>query len=77
MNAAGWQQIIYWNAGAPGYRWQEMIAKLWMTDTSYHGALANMLVSVATYDATIAAWENKYAYNRPRPFVADKRIKVL
>jgi hypothetical protein len=76
LNAAGWQQIIYWNAGAPGYRWQEMISKLWQTDTSYHGALANLLVGTATYDATIAAWNTKYAYNRPRPFVADKRIKA-
>jgi membrane-associated phospholipid phosphatase len=77
MNAADWQQIIYWNAGAPGYRWQDMIAKLWITDTSNRGALANLLVNVATYDATIAAWNTKYAYNRPRPFTADKRIKTF
>jgi hypothetical protein len=76
LDAAGWQQIIYWNAGAPGYRWQDMISKLWMTDTSYHGSLANMLVGVTTYDATIAAWDTKYTYKRPRPFVADNRIKV-
>ena len=76
LNADGWQHIIYWNAGAPGYRWQEMISKLWITDTSYQGALANMLVGVATYDATIAAWNTKYAYNRSRPFTADKRIKA-
>jgi PAP2 superfamily len=75
LNAAGWQQIIYWNAGAPGYHWQEMISKLWPTDTSYRGAIANLLVGVATYDATVAAWNTKYAYNRPRPFAADKRIK--
>ena len=25
LDAATWQQIIYWNAGAPGYRWQEMM----------------------------------------------------
>ena len=77
LNAAGWQQIIYWNAGAPGYRWQEMISKLWITDTSYHGALANLLVGIATYDATVAAWNTKYAYNRPRPFAADKKIKAF
>ncbi|HLF64278.1 MAG TPA: phosphatase PAP2 family protein [Saprospiraceae bacterium] len=74
LDSAGWQQIMYWNAGAPGYRWKEMIFKLWMTDTSYHGALANMLLNVAIYDATIAAWDTKYAYERPRPFNADKRI---
>lgn len=74
LDAAGLQQIVYWNAGAPGYRWQDMMFKLWMTDTSYNGALANMLLGVATYDATIAAWDTKYAYKRPRPFTADNRI---
>jgi membrane-associated phospholipid phosphatase len=35
-----------------------------------------MLLGVATYDATIAAWDTKYAYKRPRPFAADNRVKV-
>lgn len=76
MRDAGRQQILYWNAGSPGYRWQDMVWKLWMSDTSYNGALAYMLLNVAIYDATIAAWDTKYAYNRPRPFTADTRIKV-
>ena len=76
LDSAGWQQITYWNAGAPGYRWQDMVYKLWMTDTSYGGVLANMLLSVATYDATIAAWDTKYAYKRPRPFAANKRVRA-
>jgi membrane-associated phospholipid phosphatase len=76
LDSAGMQQIIYWNAGAPGYRWYEMISKLWMTDISNNGALANMLLSTAIYDATVAAWDTKYAHNRPRPFAADKRIVV-
>jgi membrane-associated phospholipid phosphatase len=76
LDSAGRQQIMYWNAGAPGYRWQGFIAALWMNDTTYNGALANMLLGVATYDATIAAWDTKYAYKRPRPFAADSRIKA-
>ncbi|MBC7950144.1 MAG: phosphatase PAP2 family protein [Chitinophagaceae bacterium] len=77
LDSAGRQEILYWNAGAPGYRWSEMITKLWQTDTAFRGILSGMLVGVATYDATIVAWETKYAYNRPRPFKADKRIKAL
>ncbi len=77
LDSAGLQQILYWNAGAPGYRWQEMMAKVWTVDTGSKGALANMLLGVATYDATIAAWDAKYAYHRPRPFAADKRIRLL
>src|SRR5260221_8564789 len=35
------------------------------------------LLSVAIYDATVAAWDSKYAYNRPRPNAADKTINPL
>ncbi len=76
LDAAAWQQILYWNAGAPGYRWQDMVDDLWHKDTSYNGALANMLLSVATYDATVAAWDSKYVHQRKRPFDADRRIKL-
>jgi hypothetical protein len=75
LDSAACQQIIYWNAGAPGYRWHDLIPI--MADTSNNGVLvlANMLLNVAIYDATIVAWDTKYAYNRPRPFAVDKRIK--
>lgn len=76
LDSALMQQIFYWNAGAPGYRWQDFISKLWMNDTSYNGMLANLLLGVATYDATIAAWDTKNAFKRPRPFDADGRIKA-
>ena len=75
LDSATLQQIIFWNSGSPGYRWQEMINKLWTVDTGRYGALANMLLGTAIYDATIAAWDTKYAYKRPRPFAADKQIK--
>lgn len=77
LDSAGWQAILYWNAGAPGYRWQDLMAGLWMKDTSYNGMLANMLLSVAIYDATIAAWDAKYTYKRPRPYAADRRVTAL
>jgi membrane-associated phospholipid phosphatase len=76
LDAKTKQQIVFWNAGAPGYRWQEMMSKLWTVDTGRYGALANLLLGTAICDATIAAWDTKYAYNRPRPFTVDNRIKV-
>src|SRR5690348_7483681 len=39
MDSATWQQILYWNAGAPGYHWHEMMNKLWQNDTSRYGVL--------------------------------------
>jgi membrane-associated phospholipid phosphatase len=76
MDTAALQQVLFWNTGSPGFRWEEMINKLWMTDTSGNGALANMLVATAIYDATVAAWNTKYSYQRQRPFVADSRVKL-
>ena len=76
LDSAGLAQIIYWNAGAPGYRWYNMMTQLWTVDTSRYGALANLLLGTAIYDATIAGWSAKYVYGRPRPFVADRRIKL-
>jgi membrane-associated phospholipid phosphatase len=77
LDANGMQQIVYWNAGAPGYRWYSMASKLWMTDISGNGALAQLLMGTAIYDATVAAWDTKYAYNRSRPFAADNKIKIF
>jgi len=77
LDAVTKQQITYWNAGAPGYRWHEMMNKIWTVDTGRYGILANMLLGTAIYDATIVAWDTKYAYNRPRPFAADSKIKSL
>jgi len=77
MDSASWQQVVYWNAGAPGYHWEEMMYKLWQNDTSRYGVLANLLLGTAIYDATIVAWNIKYAYKSRRPFEADKRIKLF
>ncbi|MBV9987521.1 MAG: vanadium-dependent haloperoxidase [Chitinophagaceae bacterium] len=77
LDAAGRMQIQFWSAGSPGYRWQELINKIWTQDTSSRGVLSNMLLGAGIYDATVAAWDSKYAFNRPRPFAADKRIQLL
>jgi hypothetical protein len=76
MNTARLQQVQFWNIGSPSYHWQNMMAKTWMDDALNDGMLANMLLNVAIYDATVAAWDSKYAHNRLRPYAADKRIKT-
>jgi membrane-associated phospholipid phosphatase len=67
-DAAALEQIHYWNAGAPGYRWNEMAMSLAIEKgllVMEYRMLA--LLNVAIYDATVAAWHAKYAYNRRRP----------
>ncbi len=77
LSAQDMQNIAYWNAGAPGYRWYNMVSKLWMTDITGNGALGMMLTGTAIYDATVAAWDTKYAYNRTRPYLADNKVRLL
>jgi membrane-associated phospholipid phosphatase len=72
-------QIAYWDSGSPGYRWiqlgsQQLLAQN-IAPTLYTRAMA--LLSVAMYDATVAAWDSKFAYNRPHPSAADSSIQPL
>lgn len=77
LDSAALQQIAYWNAGAPGYRWQQMIQGLWMSAGNVEtGIHAFMLIGTATYDATVIAWDNKYHYKRLRPYEADRRVQL-
>lgn len=77
LDSATRQQMLYWSAGAPGYHWYNLIGKLYMTDTSNNVVLPYMLLATTIHDATVVAWDSKYAYQRPRPFAADPRIKAL
>lgn len=72
-------QIAYWDSGSPGYRWiqlasQQMLAQN-VAPTLFTRGMA--LLSVAIYDATIAAWDSKYSYNRPNPASADPTLHPL
>ncbi|MBC7811470.1 MAG: phosphatase PAP2 family protein, partial [Burkholderiales bacterium] len=63
------QQIAYWNSGPPAYRWNQ-IAENALLAQAMPGNMALRdlaLLNVAIYDATVAAWDSKYTYNRPRP----------
>jgi membrane-associated phospholipid phosphatase len=68
------ERIAYWTTGAPGYRWNEIA----LAAAGRNGvALANRaaaLLNVAIYDATVAAWDSKYTYNRPRPAQVDPSL---
>lgn len=75
-SGAGAAQVKYWDAGAPSYRWIDLISARLM-DNQAVGAYpqrAYQYVSMAMYDATIAAWESKYFYNRTRPSLVDSGV---
>lgn len=69
------RQIQFWDAGAPVYRWSEIIVNRFLNGQSLGTFFPRIAyVSLAMHDATIAAWEAKYAYNRLRPSTADSTI---
>jgi len=77
-DATALDQVSYWDSGTPGYRWNEIAIAHGLKDgiaIAVYRVLA--LVNVAIYDATIAAWDAKYVYNRPRPSEADPTLTTL
>jgi hypothetical protein len=71
------QQIAFWDAGSPAYRWMDLLnaRTLAGTPTTTNGRTGvYTYVALAMHDATIATWESKYAYNRQRPSERDHRL---
>jgi hypothetical protein len=66
-------KVSYWDAGAPPYRWNELaFDSLLATPDPKTRVLAYL--NAAMHDATVAAWDSKYAYNRPRPTELDPSL---
>jgi membrane-associated phospholipid phosphatase len=70
------QQITFWDAGAPAYRWIDLINArvLAGTPTTAYPHRVYTYVAQAMYDATVATWESKYHYRRPRPSEEERRL---
>jgi len=68
--------IRFWDAGSPAYRWmqqaEQSVVNAGLPAPLQTRALA--LVAAAISDATVSAWDSKYAYNRPHPFEMDASI---
>lgn len=78
-DAAALDQIAYWDTGAPTYRWNELAAteSLKANQDGNTGGRTMALVNVAMYDATIAAYDSKYTYNRLRPNELDPALNTV
>jgi membrane-associated phospholipid phosphatase len=72
-------QVRFWNAGPPSYRWVDVVSSRLLDPAQTPiGAFPNrayLYVGLAIYDATIAAWDSKYAFNRKRPSELDPAVK--
>jgi len=76
-NAETLDRIAWWDAVAPSYRWNQIA----MEEALRAGLNANVasrrlaLLHIALADGMIAAWDSKYAYNRPRPAAVDSTLQ--
>jgi len=66
---AAYDRVAYWDTGSPSYRWSEIaVAEHLKNGSNWLVAARNLsLMHIAIYDAMVAAWDSKYAYQRPRP----------
>src|SRR5262245_24418301 len=59
------RQITYWDAGAPAYRWIDLLNSRLLAGvaTTAYPHRVYTYMAQAMYDATVATWESKYFYN--------------
>ncbi|MEO7307943.1 MAG: phosphatase PAP2 family protein [Ferruginibacter sp.] len=71
-------EIKYWNAGAPSYRWNQVILKtISWNDPNLILRTPQAWANLAIYDATILAWTEKIKYKRKRPQEMDHSLKPV
>jgi membrane-associated phospholipid phosphatase len=69
-------QMAYWDTGSPAMRWIEIVKER-IVDGRVpvtQGWRQMVLLPIAMHDAMVAAWDSKYAYNRPRPSKVDPSV---
>jgi len=80
-DAKALSQIAFWDAGSPSYRWQDIalaqVVKNPAANPPPRAVRMMALMNVAIYDALIAAWDAKYAFNRPRPSMLNRNLTTV
>jgi membrane-associated phospholipid phosphatase len=69
--------IKYWDAGAPAYRWNQILPQFTQLNQAVMMRLPGSWMNLAIYDATILAWKEKIKYKRNRPVGLDHSLKTL
>jgi membrane-associated phospholipid phosphatase len=72
-------RIVYWDEGLITHRWTELLLQKVVQNnfSPIRASRAIALLHVAMYDAIVACWDAKYAYNQPSPVHASTSIKPL
>ena len=70
-------EIKYWDAGAPSYRWNQIILGLISQKQEVQLRMPASWMNLAIYDATILAWKEKIKHKRKRPQAVDPLLKPV
>jgi hypothetical protein len=78
-DAATKERIRYWDFWSPSARWNDMLVDISAANPlpGGDGIRAFPMLNIAMHDAMIAAWDTKYAYNRPRPAEIAAQLTTL
>ncbi|MCW3086627.1 MAG: phosphatase family protein [Sediminibacterium sp.] len=74
LDAKKRSDIQYWDAGAPAYRWNQIISKLSAQKPELMLRTPASWMNIAIYDATILAWKEKIKSKRKRPQALDAGV---
>ena len=79
VDSAARENVAYWNAGGPSYRWNEILLAQGIRSgtNALRIGRAQALLNVAIYDALVAAWDAKYLHQRPRPSECTPGLTTL
>ncbi|WP_210462837.1 phosphatase PAP2 family protein [Rufibacter roseolus] len=67
--------IKYWDAGAPAYRWNQLVPELTAQKFEVALRMPSAWMNMAIYDATVLAWREKAKHQRKRPHQVDPSLK--
>jgi membrane-associated phospholipid phosphatase len=70
-------QIRYWDAGAPAYRWNQILPHAGQKNPEVMLRIPGSWMNLAIYDATVLAWREKIRYKRERPESTDPSLTPL
>ena len=78
LSAEEKNNIVYWSAGSPGYRWNLVaIDLIERNKKNMEGNRILSLMNASIYDATVVCWEQKDQYKIKRPPAADPSLHTL
>ncbi len=76
LNEKKLAEIKYWDAGAPAYRWNQIVIQMLAQKFDVQLRMPASWMNIAIYDATILAWKEKLKYKRKRPNILDPSLKT-